>query len=87
MTPHTHGADCPPTCSRALDLDPRTVTDLWRLRQIVREHHRDGKPSRKGDKPLWWWFSFHFFRAFAFGIGAMSIAWIARKLGLPVFAP
>lgn len=88
MRPHVHTAECfdpaRPPCSRTWDLeeaDERTVTGAHRIVT------RTGYGKRPGDKPRWWPFAFHAYKALVQLAGLIGLAWLAKKLGLTVGSP
>jgi hypothetical protein len=80
--PHVHGKDCAPGCVREWDLDESTQTAAYR---IVAQ---DGYGKRhKHDKPRWWPFAFHAYKALIQLLGLVALYWVSKLLHLPVNAP
>ena len=75
--PHAHTSDCPAHCSRLWDLDERTSTAAYR---IVARHAYGNRPKK--DKPRWWPFAFHAYKALIQLLGAAGLLWLAKKCGL-----
>ena len=80
--PHQHRPDCPAGCSREWDLDETTPTASYR---IVTRSGYGNRP--KTDKPRWWPFVFHAYKASIQLLGFILLAWLAKKLGLAVVQP
>jgi hypothetical protein len=79
---HVHGPACAPSCAREWDLDEKTETSAFR---IVTRQGYGNRP--KHDKPRWWPFAFHAYKALVQLAGLVGLAWLAKKLGLTVGAP
>lgn len=81
MTPHLHGPDCHPHCNREVEVDERSVTGAHRI--VTRR----GYGRRPGDKPRWWPFAFHAYKAVVQVVTLVAIALIVKHCGIPVALP
>ena len=77
--PHVHTERCPPHCSRTEDVDERTATGAYR---IVARRGYGNRPHI--DKPRWWPFAFHAYKALIQLLGTLGILWVVNKLGWKV---
>ena len=82
--PHVHDESCPGACSRESEIDARSVTGLHRLVKVVKEAKAQGRPPRRNDRSLAWWFGYHAVKALTQIAGLVGLAWIAKKLGLHI---
>jgi hypothetical protein len=80
--PHVHGADCAPDCAREWDLDETTPTAAYRIVARKGYGHR-----HQHDKPRWWPFAFHAWKALIQLGGMVGLYWVAKKLGLTIGSP
>jgi hypothetical protein len=67
---------CPPRCTRTEDVDPRTTTGAY---HIVSKTIYGRRP---GDKPRWWPFAFHAYKAIVQVVTVLGLAWVLKRLGL-----
>jgi hypothetical protein len=81
-TPHVHGPTCSPACAREWDLDETTPTSAYRI--VARKGYGN---RAKQDKPRWWPFAFHAYKAIIQLLGVVGLAWLAKKLNLTVSPP
>lgn len=81
MRAHLHGPDCAPNCARTVEVDEQSVTGAHRI--VTRR----GYGRRPGDKPRWWPFAFHAYKAAVQVVVIILLAAIARYCGLEVKLP
>jgi hypothetical protein len=77
--PHLHDPDCAPDCARTVDLCEETPTAAFRIVARRGYGHR-----HKHDKPRWWPFAFHAYKALIQLTGIAALAWVAKKCGLTI---
>lgn len=78
MVPHLHRSDCPPNCTRTEDVDVERPTGAY---LIVSRKKYGARPT---DKPRWWPFAFHAYKALVQLAGLLGLAWLAKRLNLTV---
>jgi hypothetical protein len=77
--PHVHDGYCAPDCARVEDLDETSQTAAYRIMARKGYGHRHPK-----DKPRWWPFAFHAYKAIIQVTGIAALAWVAKKCGLTI---
>jgi hypothetical protein len=82
-SPHHHGPECPPHCTRERDLSETTPTGAYHI--IARGPLYGNR--RKDTKPRWWPFAFHAYKAAIQVATVLGLAWLAKRLGLTGAAP
>lgn len=66
------------TEERTETVDHRTPTGTYRI--VARK----GYGNRKYDRPAWWPFAYHAFRALVQLLGVIALAYVAKRCGLVV---
>ena len=82
MIVHKHGPNCQVNCTRTEDVDPHTATGAYRI--VAQKGYGKRDPH---DKPRWWPFAFHAYKALVQLAGVVGLAWLAKKLGLTMGPP